>query len=40
MGGIDLCFARYEYEGYPLKEPFQKYIEKVNPETGLKEFVA
>ncbi len=21
MGGIDLCFGRYEYENYPLKEP-------------------
>lgn len=20
MGGIDLCFGRYEYPGYPLKE--------------------
>ena len=21
MGGLDLCFGRYEYPGYPLKEP-------------------
>ena len=25
IGGIDLCFGRYEAEGYPLKEPHETY---------------
>ena len=23
LGGLDLCFGRYEYKGYPLKEPHE-----------------
>ena len=23
MGGLDLCFGRYEYKGYPLYEPIE-----------------
>ena len=37
MGGLDLCFGRYETVNYPLKDPTYYYqIEKLNEDMIIK----